>query len=189
MNASVHHYRPPQGRPRAVPPCDIKPVQSASVAAGRPVREEGESTGRYAARVGHWMDSLDPARKAERIAKRVAANRKNFIQKKRAEAATVVQETAVERWYTYEELAQITGYSVVSVGQQARALKWPIKRLPRIGQAGRGRCAVFGNPATLPNRTRPVVAAAPVLILAPPVAEQIATSKPSLWQRIKGWFV
>lgn len=186
--ASSPSYRPPQGRPRAVPPCDTRGPAIKVETDPRPVREPGESSGHYGARVGHWMDRQDPARKAARVAKRVATTRKNFIQKKRAEAATVVQETAVERWYTYEELAQITGYSVVSVGQQARALKWPIKRLPRIGQAGQGRCAVFGNPATLPNRTRPVVAAAPVLILAPPVAEQIAPPRPSLWQRIKRWF-
>ena len=242
MNASVHHYRPPQGRPRAVPPCDIKPVQSASVAAGRPVREEGESTGRYAARVGHWMDSLDPARKAERIAKRVAANRKNFIQKKREEAASTVKETATARWYTYTELAKVTGYSAPRMLQITQERGWPIKKAHRGGRRGSSPDLVFGNPYTLPTKpgrdaapaeTQPdpeptedlwltyraagdrfgltpdAVAArarrggwpkrlrndtgeAEVLMppggISPPVAAQIDPPRPSLWQRIKGWF-
>ena len=184
MNASVHHYRPPQGRPRAVPPCDIKPVQSASVAAGRPVREEGESTGRYAARVGHWMDSLDPARKAARIAKRVATNHKNFIKKKRIAAATTVTPNEREQWWTIAILSETTGWSRRHVRRFVR--EWPARTSTRPDRAGNREYEVFGDVATLPlNLTTLVDEVAPAI----GATEVPPTSKPSLWQRIKGWFV
>lgn len=180
--ASPLSYRPPQGRPRAVPPCDTRGPAIKVETDPRPVREPGESSGHYGARVGHWMDRQDPARKAVRIAKRVATNRKNFIQKKREEAAATVKETATARWYTYAELANITGYSSPRMLQITNERGWPIKKTPRVGRA-RPADLVFGDASTLPVKREP----AP-LILAPPVAEQITPPRPSLWQRIKRWF-
>lgn len=243
MNASVHHYRPPQGRPRAVPPCDIKPVQSASVAAGRPVREEGESTGRYAARWLHWKELHNPSAKEKRIAKAAETQRKNHARRKRLEAAAYVVESGNERWYTYTELAKVTGYSAPRMLQITQERGWSIKKAHRGGRRGSSPDLVFGNPYTLPTKpgrdaapaeTQPdpeptedlwltyraagdrfgltpdAVAArarrggwpkrlrndtgeAEVLMppgrISPPVAEQIDSPRPSLWQRVKGWFV
>jgi len=240
--ASSPSYRPPQGRPRAVPPCDTRGPAIKVETDPRPVREPGESSGHYGARVGHWMDRQDPARKDARVAKRVATNRKNSIQKKREEAASTVKETATARWYTYAELAKVTGYSAPRMLQVTRERGWPIKKANRGGHRGSSPDLVFGNPYTLPTKpgrdaapaeTQPdpeptedlwltyraagdrfgltpdAVAArarrggwpkrlrndtgeAEVLMppggISPPVAEQIDSPRPSLWQRIKGWF-
>ena len=174
--ASPLSYRPPQGRPRAVPPCDTRGPAIKVEADPRPVREPGESSGHYGARVGHWMDRQDPARKAARVAKRVATNRKNFIQKKREEAASTVKETATARWYTYTELAKVTGYSAPRMLQITQERGWPIKKAHRGGRCGSSPDLVFGNPYTLP--TKPGRDAALTLqpdpaplILAPQVAE------------------
>lgn len=186
MSASVHPYRAPQGRPRAVPPCDIKPIPSASEAAGRPVREAGESKARYAARVGRWMDQQDPARKAARVAKMVATNRKNFLKKKRLAAAATVTPNEKEQWWTIAVLSEATGWSRPYLRQLVR--EWPARTSTRPDRASNHEYEVFGDVATLPLKLTtfaddgaPVSTPGEAVEVSPP-------PKPSLWQRIKGWF-
>lgn len=185
--STLMHYRAPQGRPRAIPPCDVGGGLKGE-ADPRPVRELGESPGRYGARVMLWLDRQDPARVAARRAKMVATQRKNLLRRKREQAASTVKETATARWFTYVELSAATGLSYWTVRDFAKDNGWPIKKLPTGGKRGSPKIAVFGDPSTMPSQTQPVTAK-PVLILAPPVAEQMAPPPLSLWQRVKGWFV
>ena len=191
-------YRVPEGRPRAIPPCDVTaPVsrETTAPADGRPVRKPGEPRGRYAALVGHWMDRQDPARKAARIKKGVATQRKRFLKKQRRAAAAAAVETKTERWHRPLDISLITGWSSTQVGRLTQ--NWPQRvRFKGASKYSRRGIEVFGDVSTLPvksayrivTRQEPKPKPAPVLILAPPVAKQIASPRRSLWQRVMGWF-
>ena len=202
QSSPLLHYRAPQGRPRAIPPCDVSASPAvptwvekttAAPADGCPAREPGESSGHYGARVRHWLEIQDPARKAARIAKMKATNRKHFLRRKRKEAAETLAaqraaENAAERWYTPREVQEITGWSPKYI--RTLAADWPRRPSQRPDRGNNKATEMFGDPASL-QRLRPPPAlrvaapepAVPVAIVAP-----IALPRPSLWQRIKRWF-
>lgn len=194
--SSLLQYRAPQGRPRAIPPCDVAATASARAettketpAGGRPVREPSESSGHYGARVRHWLESQDPVRKAARVAKMKATNRKLFLRRKRKEAAAQAVENGDERWYTPKEVAEITGWSPEYV-RNVLAANWPSRPSQRAKRASNRETQIFGNPYMMSGKPRPPVLRAKVVApeAAPPTIVAPAPPKPSLWQRIKGWF-
>jgi alkylated DNA nucleotide flippase Atl1 len=131
-----------------------------------------------------WMDRQDPARKASRNAKMVETRRKKYLRRKREEAGASVEETATDRWHTYAELAQVTGYSAARMLQVTQERSWPIKQSRHVGGNRSPLHLVYGDASTLPvkdgyrvARQEPTPGPAPVLILAPPVAEQIASGR------------
>lgn len=198
MQTQQQPYRAPIGRPRAIPPCDVSAPPAptwvekttAAPADGCPAREPGETSGHYGARVRHWLEMQDPARKAARIAKMKATNRKHFLRRKRKEAAEQMAsqraaENAAERWYTPREVREITGWSAKYI--RTLAADWPRRASQRPDRNSNRATEMFGNPATL-RRLRPPPALRADAPEHAPVDEQIAPPRPSLWQRIKRWF-
>ena len=199
MNQTQLPYRAPAGRPRAIPPCDVtapvwRETTTTAPADGRPVREPGEPRGRYAALVGHWMDRQDPAKKVARLAKMKATSRKRFLRRKRKEAAKTLaaqraaQNTA-ERWYTPRELNEITGWSPRHI--RTLAADWPRRPSQRPVRNSNRETEMFGDPAALPSKRLPPALCTPQELSQPNIIvapDLVPVPRPSLWQRIKGWF-
>lgn len=187
-------YRVPEGRPRSSPPCDVsapvvRETTTTAPADGRPVFKPGEPHGRYAALVGHWMDKQDPARKAERIRKMIATYRKRFLKKQRFAAGAAAVETKTERWYTSRELEEITGWSPRHI--RTLTADWPLRPSQHPVRKSTRERQMFGDPAALlskrlpPALCTPQKPSQPVIIVAP---DLVPVPRPSLWQRIMGWF-
>lgn len=180
QQSSSLHYRAPQGRPRAIPPCDVSapPDTTAAPADGRPVYRPGENRLAYASRVSHWLEAQDPERKARRVAKMTATLRKKHLKRMRSEAANRVIEGGNERWYTPIELADLTGWSPRHI--RTMTAHWPCRPSQREERKSPRETQVFGNPATLKQRA----AVSKPADIEPP----IEAPRLSLWQRIKRWF-
>jgi hypothetical protein len=136
--------------------------------------------------VSVWLEQQHPERKAARVSKMTATIKRFHSLRKRELAALTAQETGHMRWYTYAEIQSITGWSASHAQRLTSDFEWPVKRLRRVGNRGRGRAIVFGDISTLPRR---------LIKLTPDQAEILkaqdasaAAVKPSIWQRIMRWF-
>ena len=198
--STLSHYRAPQGRPRAIPPCDMAAAPTptwvetttTAPASSRPVRRDDESAGEYGARCRIWLEAQDPDKRAARIAKMRATQRKHYLRRKRKEAAQALAaqraaEAAPERWYTPREVREITGWSAKYI--RTLAADWPRRASQRPDRNSNRATEMFGDPSTL-YRLRPPPALRAVEDEPPPVAivAPIEAPRLSLWQRIKRWF-
>lgn len=121
-------YNPPPGRPQSCPPMTSEPVgwkmfepaldltQTAPpVETSKPVRRPGEDRQTYASRCAVWAQKKDPERYRQiRIAAAALGHKRRRERERRvalAKAGESAVPTETHRWYTYDDLMGILGWS------------------------------------------------------------------------------
>jgi len=195
-------YSPPPGRPQSCPPMTSEPVgwkmfeptldlaHIAPPESSKPVRHPGEARHAYAARCAIWVQKQDPEkyRQIRIAAAKLGQKRKRERQRRiaLAEAGKVAVPSETHRWYTYDDLMEILGWSRSKTEELVQ--NWPRRGMPAHA-GGRPFIELFGDITTLPTKRRPPEPVAPVVAVEPAPLPAVAPPPPlPFWKRLLGWF-
>jgi hypothetical protein len=135
-----------------------------------------------------WLENQDPSRKAARLAKQSATQRKVFLRRQKKQAAGLMPETTPEKWYTINELTQMTGWDRAHL--RVMTAQWPRRASQRPDKGSNRAVELYGCPRALINKRLPLAArhAPPMHAVQPAALAPLPARKLTIWQRIKRLF-